>query len=547
MDAPLPTHTTGEFQTLATDDPLVAERRSELAEGTVLAGRYRIRHLIGEGGMGDVYLAEHLKIDKEVAIKVLAPQQMRRPRTVGRFLQEAKAASKIRHENVVDITDYGESEGCAFFVMEYLRGEDLSVLLKREGRQPWSRIKPICIQVLRALSAAHAAGVVHRDIKPHNCFVTPRDDGREVVKVIDFGIAKLAEGSGEQLTRTGAIMGTAEYMSPEQGMGADLDGRSDLYSVGVILYRMLTGAVPYQGNNPMAILYQHIHAERVLPSTACPEAGIGPDVDALVLRALAPDRDDRFPTAEAFIAALEAIEDAGAGDATLHARKVARGRLVGAAALVLVLGLGAVGLAALGGDDPPDETYDAVTRPVPATRPDPAGIDRLGPATSAGSVGVASAGAASVGLAAADDPAAADTTDTDADTDPDPLVTAGDTTGASAAALESTGTDDSAALDPSGSEPAPRRALPAQRSSREIRSRLGRIAPKVRSCGKQAGLFPGESVTVRLEIAPTGRVQSAKVMGAFSRKGAACIERAVRDTRFSAARQSQSAEHRFTL
>ena len=244
MGPPLTEHTPDESETLATNASLV--ERTTLQPGTVLAGRYRIETLIGEGGMGDVYRAKHLKIDKDVAIKVLAPEQMRRPRTVSRFLQEAKAASRIRHENVVDITDYGESDGCAFFVMEYLAGEDLSFLLKREGRLPWARIKPICIQLLRALSAAHAAEIVHRDIKPHNCFLTERGGKTDFVKVIDFGIAKLyGEGSGEQLTKTGAIIGTAEYMSPEQGMGAELDGRSDLYSVGIIMYRMLTGEVPF--------------------------------------------------------------------------------------------------------------------------------------------------------------------------------------------------------------------------------------------------------------------------------------------------------------
>ncbi|MEX1369211.1 MAG: serine/threonine-protein kinase, partial [Nannocystaceae bacterium] len=301
-------HTPDERETLATNAPLV--ERTPLARGTVLAGRYRIEELIGEGGMGDVYRATHLKIDKDVAIKVLAPEQMRRPRTVSRFLQEAKAASRIRHDNVVDITDYGESDGRAFYVMEYLAGEDLSFVVKREGRLPWSRIKPICIQLLRALSAAHAAEIIHRDIKPHNCFLTERNGNPDFVKVIDFGIAKLyGEGSGEALTQTGTIIGTAEYMSPEQGMGGELDGRSDLYSVGIIIYRMLTGQVPYRGGNPMAILYQHIHAERIPPSVACPEAEIDPRVDALVLEAMAKDREDRFDSAEAFIAAIEAIDD----------------------------------------------------------------------------------------------------------------------------------------------------------------------------------------------------------------------------------------------
>ena len=245
--------------------------RTTLEEGTVLAGRYKLHGLIGEGGMGDVYLATHLKIDKKVAVKVLAPEQMRRTRTVNRFLQEAKAASKIRHPNVVDITDYGEAEGCAFFVMEYLEGEDLSQMLKRIGRIEWERAKRIATQLLEALSAAHKAGIIHRDIKPHNCFITPTDRERDFVKVIDFGIAKLREGTGEQLTRTGTIVGTAEYMSPEQGLGQELDGRSDLYSVGIILFRMLTGEVPFKAANPMGVLYHHIHSDVLPPARPAPK------------------------------------------------------------------------------------------------------------------------------------------------------------------------------------------------------------------------------------------------------------------------------------
>ena len=524
MGAALTTQTTGEFQTLATDDPLVAEQRSMLDPGTILAGRYRIQELIGEGGMGDVYLAEHRTIGKQMAVKVLAPQQMRRPRTVSRFLQEAKAASKIRHENVVDITDYGESDGCAFFVMEYLRGEDLSVLLKREGRQPWSRIKPICIQVLKALSAAHAAGVVHRDIKPHNCFVTPRDDGTEQIKVIDFGIAKLAEGSEEQLTRTGAIMGTAEYMSPEQGMGSDLDGRSDLYSVGVILYRMLTGSVPYRGNNPMAILYQHIHSDRVPPSEACPEAGIGADVDALVLKALSQERDARFASAEAFIEAVEAIDDVGTGVPAAPAASARRWLFIGGAAAAAVL-LGVVGLRMLGNDDSGAAASAKSTPPAdsaPVVDPvTPSVVDSATPS-------VVDSAAESTGPI-------------------DPSPAGSETTSSTGTPDEDGDSEESGAPLETADEPRPAAVLPTRRTSREIRSRLDRVTGKVKACGKKAGLFPGESVSVRLTIAANGRVQSAKVQGAFSRKGASCIESVVRGTRFSAARQAQTANHRFTL
>ncbi len=540
--------TTGQSETLADDHPLV--ERVYLDSGTVLAGRYRIGRLIGEGGMGDVYLAEHLKIGKEVAIKVLAPEQMRRPRTVARFLQEAKAASMIRHDNVVDITDYGESDGCAFFVMEYLAGEDLSFVVKREGRLPWARIKPIAIQLLEALAAAHAVGIIHRDIKPHNCFLTPRSGNPDFVKMIDFGIAKLyGEGSEEQLTRTGAIVGTAEYMSPEQGLGEVLDGRSDLYSVGIILYRMLTGAVPYDGNNPMAVLYQHIHAERVPPSKASPEAEISSRVDALVLKAIAKDRDDRFESAGEFIEALEAIDDAGATRVGAVAVDARRAWWPAIAAGVGVLAVAAV-VSSMWGQDTPQTAATSVANANAASltarpqqddaAPDSATPQPTAPGTAAPGTATADAGAAEAGSAdglpptqppdapspgldpsAAPDSAALDQDDPDQDdTDDDDLIVDDD-------------------------EPAA--TLPARRPIRSVRGRLGRIDGKVRACGKKAGLFPGESVRVVLTIAPGGRVQAAKVKGTVSRSGARCVEKAVRSTRFSAARRSQTVEHTFKV
>ncbi len=523
----LTTRTTGEPLTLATNsEPLV--QRTSLPSGTVLADRYRIRELIGEGGMGDVYLATHLAIDKAVAIKVLAPEQMRRPRTVGRFLQEAKAASKIRHENVVDINDYGESDGLAFFVMEYLVGEDLSVLVKREGRLSWPRIKSICTQLMAALAAAHAAGVVHRDIKPHNCFITPRVGNPDFVKVIDFGIAKLSEGSEEQLTRTGAILGTAEYMSPEQGMGTELDGRSDLYSAGIILYRMLTGAVPYKGNNPMSILYQHIHAPRVPPSEACPEAGIGPKVDALVLKALARERNDRFATAEEFAAAIQAIDGLGDG---ARASDASRRRGVGiAAAAAVLVGLSVTSWAWWSGVEPNEPAVRAEPATTPPAdreaRPEAAIVAAPPPGEPDEVRGeLASTGGAASGPA------------------PDEATTA-----APAEATTAEPTADSEDSEPTeDSEPAEDSEIPLRRSPRAILARLARLDGKVRACGKAAGLFPGESVGVVLQIAPSGRVQSAKVKGAFSRTGAACIQQAVLGARFSAAQKLQTVEHRFTL
>jgi serine/threonine-protein kinase len=441
---------------------------------------------------------------------------MRRPRTVSRFLQEAKAASKIRHANVVDITDFGEAEGCAFFVMEYLAGEDLHHLLKREKRLEWPRARAIAIQLLGGLGAAHDAGIIHRDVKPHNCFVSPHEHKPELVKVIDFGIAKVADGSEEQLTRTGAIMGTAEYMSPEQGQGLELDARADLYSVGVILYRMLTGDVPYRGGNPMAILYQHIHGELVPPSQACPEAALAPDVDALVARALAKDREDRFATAADFIAALRAVDGSGTS-AFAPVATAERSRagvwLAGGLGLALLAGggwwwssqtskSGDAAVASAPEPEPPTSEPKPKPEPEPKPEPKPDPVD------------------------APDDDAA------------DPPAVAATTTGADASATD-TGTPDTRR------DAAP--SVPARRSSRKLSAAFGKVTGKVRACAKQAGLFPGEKVSVEVELAPTGKVTDVDVKGAHAKAGRTCIIDAVKQAKFGEAGRVQTATHRFSI
>ena len=488
-----------------------AFQRTTLEEGTVLAGRYKLHGLIGEGGMGDVYLATHLKIDKKVAVKVLAPEQMRRTRTVNRFLQEAKAASKIRHPNVVDITDYGEAEGCAFFIMEYLEGEDLSQMLKRVGRIEWERAKRITTQLLEALSAAHKAGIIHRDIKPHNCFITPTDREPDFVKVIDFGIAKLREGTGEQLTRTGTIVGTAEYMSPEQGLGQELDGRSDLYSVGIILFRMLTGDVPFNAANPMGVLYHHIHSDVPPPSEACPEAGLGPQLDALVAKALAKDRDARFADAEAFIDALEAVDDPTGANAPKRSSSPLR---LAAIAISAVAVLGTVGWIFVDTEDTePASKETQLQRSAAAEEP-----DRLEPAEPATNGSEPREPASEV---PEPDPPK------EPETEPEPVPE-----------------------DPPVAEDPPREAgtdIPTRRSPRAIKRALSRASRRVSACGKKAGLFSGEKVTVSVTIAPNGRVSEAKVVGAHSKAGSGCIESAVKKTKLGPAQRPQKTQHKFVI
>jgi tRNA A-37 threonylcarbamoyl transferase component Bud32 len=492
--------------------------RTNLAPGTVLAERYRVERLIGEGGMGDVYLATHLVIDKPMAIKVLAPEQMRRPRTVSRFLQEAKAASKIRHDNVVDITDFGESEGLAFFVMEYLQGEDLDRLIKREGRLPWPRARTIVLQLLEGLRAAHDAGIIHRDVKPHNCFLTPRPGNPDFVKVIDFGIAKLRDGSEEQLTRTGAIMGTAEYMSPEQGQGFELDGRSDLYSVGVILYRMLTGDVPFRGGNQMAILYQHIHGSLVPPSEACPDARLGADVDALVARALAKAPDDRFADARAFADALRAIDDPHASTVAAippRAEPPRRKMAFAAGGALIVAGMIAGAWIGTRGQDEPRSRPDApaVVDGGQAPRAD----TPQSPTTSPPAEPTTPAPTPPIEPATADAPAPAPAPAPEPEPAPEMDATA------------------------------PEASVPARRSDRKLHAAFSRVADKVSACGKKAGLFPGEKVTVTIKLAPDGKVGDVNVSGAHSKAGESCIARALERGRFGEAARSQTATHRFSI
>jgi tRNA A-37 threonylcarbamoyl transferase component Bud32 len=273
--------------------------------GKVLSERYRILRKLGEGGMGVVYLAEHVVIEKKIALKVLFPDLTRRSDLVHRFMQEAKSASRIGHENVIDITDFGQSpEGYVFIAMEYLVGQDLGQVLKASGPMPWVRAQPIILQIVKALRAAHERGIIHRDMKPENIFILPRDDGREFVKVLDFGIAKVLglDEDAPRLTRTGMIFGTPEYMSPEQAQGQQVDHRVDIYAVGCIMYHVLTGDVPFRAESFMGILSKHMMEAPAPPRTRNPD--IDPLVEAVVMRAMDKDPAKRFQTMGEFVEAL---------------------------------------------------------------------------------------------------------------------------------------------------------------------------------------------------------------------------------------------------
>ena len=278
--------------------------KTELAEGAVIDGKYRVRRWLAEGGMGRVFVADHVFLQKQVAIKVLHDELSAEPDAVERFSVEARAASLIEHENVVRVSDFGRSaDGQLYLVMELLSGHTLADELKA-GALPPARARFIGCAVLRGLEAAHARGVVHRDLKPENVFITPRDGQDDAVKLLDFGIARMRPAVGDgtdfekRLTREGAIMGTPMYMAPEQLRSErDIDARADLYAVGVLLYEMLAGRPPYDGNTFGVLAYQILDGRP--PPLESPLA-------AVVMRAFALDRDKRFGSAAELRRALEA-------------------------------------------------------------------------------------------------------------------------------------------------------------------------------------------------------------------------------------------------
>ncbi len=277
-------------------------RDPKAAIGTVIDGRYQIVDLIGEGGMGRVYLAEHVDIGRRVALKILHPVYSRMPELVERFRREARAASRIGHPHIVDVTDSGKTdEGAVYFVMEFLEGVGLGSIIDRSGALDINRTLRIATQICRALAAAHEAGIIHRDLKPDNIFLTTRDGRADFVKVLDFGVATSIDGQqfrAKRLTTPGMTMGTPEYMAPEQAAGRPADIRSDIYSVGAILYEALTGAPPYEGENFMEILTKKATVDPTPAHKLRPE--LPKDVSKLIRRAMARNPQDRPPSMEAF-------------------------------------------------------------------------------------------------------------------------------------------------------------------------------------------------------------------------------------------------------
>jgi eukaryotic-like serine/threonine-protein kinase len=336
-----------------------ARRTSNAADriGQVLGEKYRLVRLIGEGGMGAVYEALHLVVKRRFAVKLLRPERANSADVVGRFRREAEAAGALENEHIVAVTDFGETpDGVPYLVMEYLLGESVGSLLAREGPLPVPRAVSILLQVCRGLEVAHAAEIVHRDLKPDNLFIVRRTDGSDLVKILDFGIAKLCSAPSESVTRTGSALGTPFYMAPEQARGdKSVDRRADVYALGVILYELLSLKKPHPGDSYNEIL-AHILTRPPIPLDSL-RRELPDRLVQIVHNALAFDAKDRPQTASEF--ATEITRFAAREITPMHSQLELRVALPGA---------------------PTVHTPDTVASPAPPTKIDAAATRHLGEA-----------------------------------------------------------------------------------------------------------------------------------------------------------------------
>ena len=321
-------------------------------DARILAGRYEVSDLIGRGGMAEVHIGYDTRLGRTVAIKTLRADLARDPSFQTRFRREAQAAAGLNHPSIVAVYDTGEDnitgptgvpQAVPFIVMEYVEGHTVRDILKGDVAAPIDEAVEIVAGVLSALDYSHHAGLVHRDIKPANVMLTPTG----AVKVMDFGIARALADAGQSMTQTQAVVGTAQYLSPEQARGETVDARSDLYSTGCLLFELLTGRPPFIGDSPVSVAYQHVREPAPLPSRFA--ADVPEALDQIVLRALAKDRNERYPSAQAFLADLNAVV---AGDPVDPS--------TGAIPVGAALGAAALGAAALG------DREDAASQPTQA-------------------------------------------------------------------------------------------------------------------------------------------------------------------------------------
>jgi serine/threonine-protein kinase len=285
----------------------------------MVGGRYRVVRKIGGGGMADVYLCEDLTLGRRVAIKVLLQRLLNDPTFVERFRREAKAAAGLNSANVVGVYDWGELHDAYYIVMEYVEGETLKDFIRRQGRLNGGEAVRIGLQLLSAVAYAHRRGIIHRDIKPQNVML----DREGNVKVMDFGIARAGDSG---MTEVGSVLGTAQYLAPEQAQGLQVDERSDLYSVGIVLYEMLTGSVPFKGDTAVSVALKHVNEAPVEPSQIVP--GMPYALNQIVVKAIAKDRDGRYQSADEFARDLRSAQAGGPLVATAYDSSAERTRLM---------------------------------------------------------------------------------------------------------------------------------------------------------------------------------------------------------------------------
>jgi tRNA A-37 threonylcarbamoyl transferase component Bud32/CheY-like chemotaxis protein len=298
---------------------IMADRSDDPRLGTVIAG-YRIEERIGRGGMGVVYRAEHLNLRRRAAIKIIAPDLAESEGFRERFTREARIAAALQHPNIVTVYDAGEVDGLLYLAMQYIEGEDLAAMLRRDGRLRPYRAVDVCRQVAAALDAAHAMGLIHRDVKPANVLV----EGRTAF-LTDFGLTKRLDGTHAQLTRAGDVVGTIHYVAPEQIEGTRVSARSDVYSLACLLYHCLSGRVPFARETDVAVIYAHLSEQPTSLSSVRPELPDG--LDAVIAKALDKSPDRRFSSCSDMISAARAVLDAVGplGDTTPPRASTGRG------------------------------------------------------------------------------------------------------------------------------------------------------------------------------------------------------------------------------